>query len=1041
MTRTPIRAARPWRPLTSLAAGLAAAALLLGAASAAAQGAPAPGAPARLPAVQVVSDAGGQRLTVDGKDFLVVGMNWDYVPIGQNYSYSLWTQPDEVITAALDREMPLLRAMGVNAIRQYVGIPPRWVRYIHERYGIFTVLNHTVARYGYTIDGAWVPENKIDYSDPKLRQAVKAEVLGYVDQFKDTPGVLIWLLGNENNYGLHWKSSEIEALPLEKRDEARARYLYSLMGEITLEIKARDGRRPVAIANGDVQYIDLIAQECKGLDIFGANVYRGVSALDLFQVVKDRLGLPVLFTEFGADAYDARAGREDDLPQARYLLAQWEEIYEQSAGKGRVGNAIGGLTFQFSDGWWKYRQEVNLDLHDTNASWPNGGYLYDYVKGKNNMNEEWWGLCAKGPPDAQGLYDLYPRTAYYVLQQAYRLPPYGAGTSLDAIRGHFGAIDPITYARNYRNDKAAAAAASTDKVRLKNVVMKFETYSTGAQGDVVAADGPPRGFDHMESFFATAEVKPTERVVADLSLNVLGHVASNPIDEIFYERRGKPVTLTTPDGSTTMDGVERVKIYGASVAWDDDWFRLDGFYRTGHYHWQAEGDFFGVYREANYGPNLDTYNADAPLGVELAGKQALEGFKIAFGPQLWWGANPAIVGKYRVQLGRFDVSLVHHEDLAKQTSFTASSSVPLPPTRSTSVSVATDLGPIAVRAGAIMGGFNKVGDTFRTDKGNLDEIRNSDTLGGKLKLQVERGRYHWYAQGAYMGLVADGGPTSELTYTGWALRDSGSGNQVNAMTGVNVILGDWQVAPNVLWQKPLEGPTGNRWMQENNPERADGKPDPFAVRGNRELVGGEVILAYDPTPATWLWAWDSDAREDARLAGSISFIGRHQPTSMDNGTGYLEDGVTLIPIGAPPAHDLWEIRARLISAVSHDLRIGGHAWVGTAEPNGSATRLVHRQGADLMVGYKTFRLSAYAKRQDYGPYDYHRDFNMTFPLQLMGDVSWGVAMPNWYGHLDTRWGVRGTIRTLDWYSNRADTSLASPDGNEYEIRTYVNIGL
>ena len=61
-----------------------------------------------------------------------------------------------------------------------------------------------------------------------------------------------------------------------------------------------------------------------------------------------------MFTEFGADAFDARRGREDDVTQARYLVAQWREIYEQSAGKGKVGNAIGGFVFQWSDGWWKY---------------------------------------------------------------------------------------------------------------------------------------------------------------------------------------------------------------------------------------------------------------------------------------------------------------------------------------------------------------------------------------------------------------------------------------------------------------------------------------------------------------------------------------------------------------------------------------------------------------------------------------------------------------------------------------------------------------
>ena len=30
-------------------------------------------------------------------------------------------------------------------------------------------------------------------------------------------------------------------------------------------------------------------------------------------------------------------------------------------------------------------------------------------------------------------------------------------------------------------------------------------------------------------------------------------------------------------------------------------FRLEAFNRTGHYHWGYEGDFFGIYREANYG--------------------------------------------------------------------------------------------------------------------------------------------------------------------------------------------------------------------------------------------------------------------------------------------------------------------------------------------------------------------------------------------------------------------------------------------------------
>jgi len=134
--------------------------------------------------VKVVKDDGGQRLRVDGRDVMVIGMNWDYFPIGENYNYSLWTQPDDVIMDALAREMPLLQDMGVNAIRLYVGIPARWVRYIYEQYGIHTVLNHTVARYGYTLDGVWIPS--VDYSNPRLREAVTAEIVALVEEFRET---------------------------------------------------------------------------------------------------------------------------------------------------------------------------------------------------------------------------------------------------------------------------------------------------------------------------------------------------------------------------------------------------------------------------------------------------------------------------------------------------------------------------------------------------------------------------------------------------------------------------------------------------------------------------------------------------------------------------------------------------------------------------------------------------------------------------------------------------------------------------------------
>ncbi|HMB68415.1 MAG TPA: glycoside hydrolase family 2 TIM barrel-domain containing protein [bacterium] len=1037
--------------------------------------------------VRVVSDESGRRLVVGGRDFFVFGMNWGHMPIGQNYTYSLWAQPDDVIEDVLAREMPLLQGMGVNVIRQYVGIPPRWVRYIYERYGIWTVLNHSMARYGYTLDGVWIPS--VDYSDPRLREAVKNEVLEIVREFQDTPGVLMWLLGNENNYGLTWKSAETEALPEGERQAARARHLYSLFGETIDAIHELDRSRPVAIANGDVQYVDLIAEECQGLDVFGTNVYRGISVRDLFQVVEEKLGTPVMFTEFGSDAWNAREMREDQEMQCKYLVGQWQEMYEQSAGKGRVGNAVGGLIFQWSDGWWKFGQESRLDIHDTNASWPNGGYVEDFVDGQNNMNEEWWGICAKGPPDDRFLYELYPRAAYYALRQAFLLDPYGPDTDIAAIRAHFRTIRPATYALQARGDRADLQTSEAVRGRLSGLRLEFETYSTGGsnistpESPSESGGGRPafQGFDQLQSFYADFEARPAGNLTGRLSLNFLARVPTNPIDETFYEQRAQGVD---EDGNAV--DLERLKVYQAEMRWEDPRFVLDGFYRTGHYHWGYEGDFFGLYREANYGENIDIYKAEAPSGFEIEARQALSGLKVAFGPELWWGANPTVMSKYTRVVRGVTATAIYQNDIADLGSITTSAAQPRPETRKATLHLATTVGPFGVEAGGIWAGDDRVGETFTVAErrfgyaGIDDSVRTEgyvaledtvqsgslDTFGGKLKVTWEKGRWHWYAQAARMGIVADAGPTQTITYTGWSLKDTGSGNQTNFLTGVAVNVGDFQVAPNFLWQKPLVGPVpgpGTLWVSPDSgfvpvagqPRNVARLGDPFEVRANRETRGAELMLTYDPTPATWMWQWDAVQREDAPFAASVGLTYRDQPTTVDAFSAFFEVGDELIygafPGGTPP-RELWEVRARVFSRLRPDLRVVANLYGGNAEPNGDSPREVKRVGGDVRAAFDRIVLETYAKFNDWGPYDYHRDFNLTFPLQLMGDVSYTFGRPTWLFLPQTKLGIRTTWRSLDQYSPRycpaevpgpdglfdCDPLAPGDDGTEWEIRTYLH---
>jgi hypothetical protein len=195
------------------------------------------------------------------------------------------------------------------------------------------------------------------------------------------------------------------------------------------------------MANGDMGYMDLIIEHAQSVDIFGTNVYRGIGFTDAFERVRDEYAKPIFFTEFGSDAYNAREDREDQLTQATYLKGQWREIYDNASGMGGADNAIGGLTFQWSDGWWKYGQESGLDVHDTHASWHNEGYPEDYVDGQNNMNEEWFGVVGKGPTDERQQFELIPRGAYYTLLQIHALDPYAPNVTPVAVADHFAGID------------------------------------------------------------------------------------------------------------------------------------------------------------------------------------------------------------------------------------------------------------------------------------------------------------------------------------------------------------------------------------------------------------------------------------------------------------------------------------------------------------------------------------------------------------------------------------------------------------------------
>lgn len=1036
--------------------------------------------------VSVVNDENGMKLVVNGEDFMINGMNWDYIPIGTNtVNAEFWKKSDDIIKAGLDTEMSLLKNMNVNVIRQYTGVPAKWIRYIYENYGIYTMLNHSFGRYGLTLNGVWTPVTI--YDDEKTAAFLLSEMEELVKGYKDTPGLLMYLLGNENNYGLFWAGAETEDFPdgQEKIDaigELRGRPMYKLMNEAAKKMKALDASHPVAICNGDVLFLDIVAEECKDIDIYGTNTYRGVSFGDMFQVVKDKLNKPIMFTEFGADAFNAIENKEDQFSQAYYMVGNWKEIYENAAGLGKANNSIGGFTFQFSDGWWKFGfdDRENADLHDNNASWSNGGYARDLAKeGANNMNEEWFGITAKGATDPRGLYELYPRAAYYALKEAHQLDPYAEGITLDFVSNHFNNIELMEAVLKARGDKAALNGEQSKLLRISNLTARLSTFSTGGSLITTPQNADPDdpntfpnqlGFDHMQSYFIGVEGNPAPNMRAEVNFNVVGNVAQNPINEIFYENRARPITVSSPDGEVSLVDNNRVAVYQAEFEWNAKEFDLRGFYRTGHYHWGYEGDFFGLYPEANYGPNLDIYNGEI-LGAEVDGKGVLKGLKAAVGPQLWWGANPTMLFKYKKHIGKFDVTGIYHRDFETEIVFDESGRrvldvnqvrsgvIPFWPTERATLAIEREFGKFGVELGGIWSGspLNDISfQDVRGTPGNYvvfeDRIQTSDNWGGKVKFTYEGGKFNWYGQGAVMGLVANGGADQTMTFTGWKLKDTGSGNQANFLTGFTVSAGNFQIAPNFLYQKPLVDAMPN---DVDAPGRLrNNLDDPFSVRWNRETTAGEILLTYDPTPGTWMYEWDNDRSEDAKFAMNLGFVYRHLPTTMDSHIGFNADRTFFAFPNSVPAEDLWEVHSRMVSKLGADFGLIGNFYYGNGQANGDSQRLIKRFGGDVRMIYKKYKLQYTQKINDWGPFDYHRDFNLTYPVQLMLDLSTTLGKPDWFILPSTQIGIRGTWRSLNEFSPRyspnnalefATSPIISPvgfgDGNEWEIMTYIHINI
>jgi hypothetical protein len=364
------------------------------------------------------------QLIVDRRPYIVKGVCYNPIPIGQSHDYDWWSDSNKPWIT----DGKLMKEMGINTIRIYqpganVESVKNVIRDLYQLYGIRTILGHWLCFWEYPCPF---------YGDKDFQERVKKEILEMVSAYKDEEGVLLWILGNENNYSFAgrvnpWSCEEIDQEPdLQKQIYLRAKIYYSFVNELIGEIKKIDPNHPVALGNGELVGLETAKEYCPQADLVACIIYRGKTFGNIFSNLRNLFDRPILLSEFGADAYNAYEKKEDQNMQAFFLEAQWRQIFQNLAGnKEGEGNCLGGTMFEWTDEWWKHNEwaQESWSVHDVGSNWSNGAYYLDIkVEGNKNMNEEWFGIVGLSEELENGINKRTPRKAYYLLREFWKNP-------------------------------------------------------------------------------------------------------------------------------------------------------------------------------------------------------------------------------------------------------------------------------------------------------------------------------------------------------------------------------------------------------------------------------------------------------------------------------------------------------------------------------------------------------------------------------------------------------------------------------------------
>lgn len=486
-------------------------------------------------------------------------------------------------------------------------------------------------------------------------------------------------------------------------------------------------------------------------------------------------------------------------------------------------------------------------------------------------------------------------------------------------------------------------------------------------------------------------------------------------------------------------------LYAGEFTLSESLFDLHGYYRTGHGDWYLHGDPFYLMPEAWDRYNMDIDGSDAPYGLELEGKNSLDGLWLAFGPELYWGALPQGVINYSrpYTKGEFngEFGLTYKEIfVSDDTAYPAKA-----PGRKISFSGSLELAPYAFAEMALLhAGGEKIGENYNQikstspgggiDGSDVDVLTDSidlmDTFAFKGLIGTEILRFsRVYLRYTYAGLAAEAEPM--IPRSGFQKADPGSGNNQQIDAGARIIIGDITAETELRYRVPLVDPM----MNIGDYSVRSPLDDPFSVFWNREILEGELVLTYDPEGATYFHDWNNEDRENADLAASLSFLYTAYAGPTDAAVFKDAEGEwAAFADGLPEEKGLWSLSGRLVMNPLSKFRLTAEGHIGHQQSAGEDDRVVNYAGLGLSGRYEKLMLDTQLDLSSWGPETWYRQFNITYPAQWTVDLSYGFESPSFLSRTG-RIGIRSEGRVFGDFSADDEPS----DGYALVTTVYTEI--